>query len=111
VIAKVRRGHDIGGLLRYLFGPGRYDEHVDPHLVASWDGLPAGLEPEPRPGGGHRLGWLARLLAEPLALRTPPPGGPVWHCSLRAPAETFSDLTWPPWRWNPCCLAVSAVEE
>ena len=42
------------------------------------------------------LGRLARLLAEPLALRPPPPGGPVWHCSLRA-ALTDRKLTDAEW--------------
>ena len=34
---KVVRGNDIGGLLRYLFGPGRANEHTNPHIVAAWD--------------------------------------------------------------------------
>lgn len=32
------RGNHLGGLLRYLYGPGREDEHEDPHIVASWTG-------------------------------------------------------------------------
>jgi MobA/VirD2-like, nuclease domain len=32
-----KRGHDTGGLLRYLFGKGRANEHTNPHLVAAWD--------------------------------------------------------------------------
>jgi hypothetical protein len=38
-------GGDVGGLLRYLYGPGRENEHIDPHQVASWDDAPATLEP------------------------------------------------------------------
>ncbi len=30
------RGTNVGGLLRYLFGPGRREEHTDPHIVAAW---------------------------------------------------------------------------
>jgi hypothetical protein len=41
VIAKApedgTRGHDTGGLLRYLFGKGKANEHTTPHLVAAWD--------------------------------------------------------------------------
>jgi len=40
VIAKVLRGWRPGGLLAYLFGPGRFEEHRDPRVVASWDGAP-----------------------------------------------------------------------
>jgi hypothetical protein len=32
------RGDHVGGLLRYLFGPGKREEHVRPRLVAAWDG-------------------------------------------------------------------------
>ncbi|MER6667484.1 hypothetical protein ABT256_23265 [Amycolatopsis japonica] len=35
--AKGKRGTNTGGLLRYLFGPGKANEHTHPHLVASWD--------------------------------------------------------------------------
>ena len=28
----------MGGLLRYLYGPGKREEHTNPHLVAAWDG-------------------------------------------------------------------------
>lgn len=52
-----KRGHDTYGLLGYLFGPGRANEHVDPHLVAAWD-------PEWLVGGAFAeqvRGWLSRL--------------------------------------------------
>ena len=29
-----------GGLVAYLFGPGRHNEHTDQHVVAHWTGLP-----------------------------------------------------------------------
>lgn len=51
MIAKVgRRGRNTAGVLRYLFGRGRANEHTDPHLVASSD-------PEWLPGGA----WAPRL--------------------------------------------------
>jgi hypothetical protein len=37
VIGKVLRGTDAGRLLYYLFGPGRANEHVNPHLIAGFD--------------------------------------------------------------------------
>lgn len=37
VIGRVYRGGGVGGLLRYLYGPGRHNEHENPHLVAAWD--------------------------------------------------------------------------
>lgn len=36
-MAKVSRGRNLGGLLRYLFGPGRANEHIEPHLIGAWD--------------------------------------------------------------------------
>ena len=32
------RGANVGGLLRYLFGPGKREEHERPRVVAAWDG-------------------------------------------------------------------------
>ena len=40
------RGSRVSGLIYYLFGPGRNEEHTDPHLVAGWR-HPAELEPPP----------------------------------------------------------------
>jgi hypothetical protein len=31
------RGKRVQGLVYYLFGPGRHEEHKDPHVVAAWD--------------------------------------------------------------------------
>ena len=36
LIGKVLRGTRVAGLTRYLYGPGRHEEHIDPHLVAGW---------------------------------------------------------------------------
>ena len=44
VIGKVLRGEQPAGLIRYLYGPGRREEHLDPHIVAGWRDL-AELEP------------------------------------------------------------------
>jgi hypothetical protein len=38
---KVLRGDNMGCAIRYLFGPGRHNEHTLPHLVAAWLDAPA----------------------------------------------------------------------
>src|SRR5215472_4442666 len=96
VIGKVLRGTDVGRLLYYLYGPGKANEHVDPHLVAGFAD-PASLEPERRPDGTPDVRPLARLLAQPLAaLAGPGYDKPVWHCAVRAaPGDRIlSDAEW-----------------
>jgi hypothetical protein len=96
MIGKVVRGCHAGGLLRYLYGPGRANEHIDPHLIAGF-GDPAELEPECRQDGTPDLLRLAGLLAQPLAaLGWPGYDKPVWHCSVRAaPGDRLlSDIEW-----------------
>lgn len=44
MIRKIVKGKRVGGLVRYLFGPGRANEHVDPRVVGGWL-APADLEP------------------------------------------------------------------
>jgi hypothetical protein len=96
MIGKVVRGSNAGGLLRYLYGPGRANEHIRPHLIAGF-GDPAELEPDRRLGGTPDLRRLAGLLAQPLAaLGRPGYDKPVWHCSVRAaPGDRLvSDIEW-----------------
>ena len=79
------RGTNVGGLLRYLFGPGKREEHVNPRLVAAWDG--AGpftqLEPPARGDGRRDLRRLTELLEQPVVSGWNPPAKTVWHCSIR----------------------------
>ena len=96
VIGKVVRGTDARRLLYYLYGPGKANEHTDPHLVAGF-GDPAELEPERRPGGSRDLRRLAGLLNQPLAaLDGDNYAKPVWHCAVRAAPEDrlLSDAEW-----------------
>jgi hypothetical protein len=96
VIGKVIRGTNVARLLHYLYGPGRANEHTDPHLVAGF-GDPAELEPARRPTGSRDLRRLAGLLTQPLAaLDGSNYAKPVWHCSLRtAPGDRLlSDAEW-----------------
>jgi hypothetical protein len=96
VIGRVYRGGHTSGLLRYLYGPGRYNDHSDQHLVASWDGDPAALEPPLGRGGRYRVGRLADLLDAPLDLLERDVARFVWHCALRAaPGDRrLSDGEW-----------------
>jgi hypothetical protein len=96
VIGKVMRGRKVAGLLRYLYGPGRSNEHTNAHLVASWDDDPARLVPAMLPGGRPDVQHLAHLLEQPLAAAVRAPDRPVWHCAVRtAPADrSLTDAEW-----------------
>lgn len=101
MLARVhRRGSRVGGLLRYLYGPGRHEEHVNPRLVAAWDGAGelTDLEPVQTANGKRDFRRLTGLLEEPVRAGQRPPAKPVWHCSMRLAPEdrdrVFSDATW-----------------
>jgi len=66
VIGKVLRGGSVGALVRYLYGPGRANEHLDPRIVAGWR-PPERLEPAVSAAGGRDFGRLVGLLREPVA--------------------------------------------
>ncbi|WP_405506733.1 relaxase/mobilization nuclease domain-containing protein [Streptomyces purpurascens] len=77
-----QQGSSTLGLLHYLYGKGTHEEHVDPHLVASFDHL----APDPGRDPSATKKDLAHLLDQPLHLldadqRTEQH---VWHCSVRA---------------------------
>ena len=96
MIGKVIRGTNARRLLYYLYGPGKANEHTDPHLVAGF-GDPAELEPERRPNGSRDLRRLAGLLDQPLAaLDGDNYAQPVWHCAVRAAPQDrlLSDAEW-----------------
>ncbi|MET8473965.1 mobilization protein [Streptomyces sp. NPDC006422] len=93
----VKPGHNTRGVLMYLFGKGRANEHTDQHIVASWDGFAPDPGPENTPGHRERMSQLAKALD----LRVEQAGdrasqGHVWHCSLRAAPEdrTLTDTEW-----------------
>jgi hypothetical protein len=44
VITAVKKGSRTRGLVEYLFGPGRAEEHTDQRIVAAWSGAWEGLE-------------------------------------------------------------------
>jgi len=98
VIGKIAapRGERVEGLIYYLFGPGRREEHTDPHIVAGWR-HPAELEPPLRADGRRDFRRLLGLLNQPhAAMGTWGLPRPVWHCSMRAAPgdKMLSDEEW-----------------
>ena len=92
----VPRGEHVAPLIWYLYGPGRAEEHTDPHLVAGWR-HPAELEPPLRSDGKRDFRRLTGLLKQPQALLGDHGyARPVWHCALRAASEDrmLSDEEW-----------------
>jgi hypothetical protein len=98
VIGKITTPHGerVEGLIYYLYGPGRREEHTDPHIVAGWR-HPAELEPPLRPDGSRDFRRLLGLLNQPhTAMGTWALARPVWHCSMRAAPQDkmLSDDEW-----------------
>lgn len=98
MIPKVTYGSRVRGLLEYLWGPGRAEEHLDPHLVAGYDDV-ALLAPQQREHAGS--GWsleelAARLDAPQIAAGERGVRQYVWQCSLSLPAQEgqLDDATW-----------------
>ncbi|MFD5765406.1 mobilization protein [Streptomyces sp. NPDC127049] len=89
-----KRGKRTIGLLYYLYGPGKAEEHVDPHLVASWDHA----APDPGRDAEARYKQLQQLLDQPLVLLTDDQRAKphVWHLSVRnGPTDRIlSDEEW-----------------
>ncbi|MEH0471951.1 mobilization protein [Streptomyces sp. B21-097] len=90
-------GSNTRGLLAYLYGPGRHDEHLDPHIVAGFAML---AMPDPGRDEAATLTELGHYLDEPVELRNSEFGMPVsdhvWHCPVRAAPEDrhLSDTEW-----------------
>ncbi|MFF3729557.1 relaxase/mobilization nuclease domain-containing protein [Streptomyces sp. NPDC002476] len=98
MVPDVSTGSDSRGLIVYLFGPGRRDEHTDPHIVAAWD-----MAGAPGPGRDPAATYtqLAKRLDHHVDLRTRELGGKkppqhVWHCPVRtAPGDRYlTDTEW-----------------
>ncbi|MFI5959712.1 relaxase/mobilization nuclease domain-containing protein [Cryptosporangium sp. NPDC051539] len=99
MIARVHpAGVNVVGLLKYLYGPGRREEHVNPRLVSAWEsaGPRSHLEPSPTGRGGWHVRVLADALMDPVRFSERAPDRPVWHCSVRlAPDDpTLTDAQW-----------------
>ncbi|MEU9155415.1 relaxase/mobilization nuclease domain-containing protein [Streptomyces sp. NPDC048417] len=95
MVPDISTGSRTYGLLNYLYGPGRREEHTDPHLVASW--MPE-LAHDPGRDPAATLKQLADRLDLPvLALpKDRRPARHVWHCPVRtAPGDRhLTDAEW-----------------
>ncbi|MEU7060431.1 mobilization protein [Streptomyces sp. NPDC046197] len=98
MVPDVSTGTSTLGLINYLFGKGRRDEHTDPHIVAAWD-MGGALDPGRDPEATYTQ--LARRLDHHVDLRTRELGGKqppqhVWHCPVRtAPGDRYlTDAEW-----------------
>lgn len=93
-----KRGYRVGGLIRYLYGPGKREEHVNPRLVAAWDGAGPLHRLEPALGleGKRDFRHLVELLEQPVHAGYNPPDYPVWHCAVRNhhTDRTLTDAQW-----------------
>ena len=97
MIGRVFKGHSPYGLVKYLYGEGRRNEHTDPHLIASWDSHPGGLEPEYIEGlDAHNVAPLVRQLEQPVRACERAPKEWVYHLVLRTAPEDrrLSDEEW-----------------
>lgn len=86
MMPNIVRGDRMAGLMTYLVGEGRRNEHEEPHLVAGDDALLSwhGDDELSRESGIE----IARHLDRPhKAFDTEISGGHVWHCSLSLRAE------------------------
>ncbi|MEU1073617.1 MULTISPECIES: relaxase/mobilization nuclease domain-containing protein [unclassified Streptomyces] len=95
MIARIhKRGKRTMGLLSYLYGPGKSEEHIDPHLVASWDNG----APDPGRNPSATLKQLQRLLDQPVENidEAERPKKHVWHLSVRNGTEDriLTDEEW-----------------
>ncbi|MEU6401263.1 mobilization protein [Streptomyces sp. NPDC046985] len=98
MVPDIPTGSDSRGLIAYLFGPGRRDEHTTPHIVAAWDMAGA---PDPGRDPAATYAQLARRLDHHVGLRIRELGGKkppqhVWRCPVRtAPGDRYlTDTEW-----------------
>jgi hypothetical protein len=101
VIAEVagrgKRGSNTLGLLRYLFGRGRSNEHRDPHVVAAWDpdwvrGGVWGEDATTAPGRARLGQQLDALMA---GHQVDLPDGHVYHVVLSIPPTDVAIAGYP----------------
>ena len=81
----------------YLFGKGRANEHIDPHLVASWNDFAPDPGRSPHRDPKDVEAQLAAQLDQPVKmLGDKAPQYTVWHCPVRAAPEDpiLTDAQW-----------------
>ena len=98
MIGRVLCGANVAGLLRYLYGLGKVNEHNNPRLVAGFDD-PAALEPLRRAGGAADLRGC-----------TPDCWASRWrHCIGRAMTSRCGTARFGPPRVTGCCRTASGA--
>ncbi|GAA1991979.1 relaxase/mobilization nuclease domain-containing protein [Kitasatospora viridis] len=92
MITTARSGRNTLKALEYLYGPGRRNEHTDPHLVASWDGF----APDPGRDGEATLAQLRDALDLHVVRYGRPIKQHVYHRMVRAdPTDrNLTDQEW-----------------
>ena len=86
MMPNVTRGDRMAGLVSYLVGGGRHNEHTEPHLVAGDHALMAWYDDAELSGDNAKA--IARHLDRPrTAMGVEVKGGHVWHASLSLCAE------------------------
>lgn len=95
MIPNITKGDRMAGLLVYLAGPGRSNEHTDPHLVTGSAPIMAWhnddqLNRDAALSIAHQLDQAKNVLGVDVK------GGHVWHCSLslRAAEGDLTDEKW-----------------
>ncbi len=89
------RGSRVRGLVEYLFGPGRSDEHTDQHVVAAYDSILVGDRGDTEVGRA----MLATELDYPRRVFAPEvTQGHVYHVAISSKGGTDRDLTDAEWR-------------
>lgn len=95
MMPNVVRGDRMTGLLTYLVGPGRSNEHAEPHLVAGDAPMMSWFDDAELSGAS--AAQIARYLDQPRrTFGTEVNGGHVWHASLSLRAEEgqLTDVQW-----------------
>lgn len=87
MIPNITRGTSFHGVIKYLVGPGKANEHTNPHVVAG-SAVVVGRAGSSTIDAATATA-VADLLAEPVRRREagPPSIGSVWHCSLAIKAD------------------------
>jgi hypothetical protein len=94
-ITRNKQGQGMRGLLLYLVGPGRENQHTEPHLVAGDSSIMAWHSTDEL-GEEAALSIARSLDATRLAFQVDVPDGHVWHASwsLRAEEGRLPDEVW-----------------
>ena len=91
MIAKISHGQDVKGLVRYLMGPGKANEHTDQHVVAASNSSWTGTGPERTAELGRWLDAWNKAAQDQQSR----PAGKVWHCSFSLPpGEELTEAQW-----------------